>query len=339
MSTRNRQKADYKLYIKDTALAQKDIRKITNSELENFLANTVIKHQLCRKRYTAIKTLLNGFWDYAILEGHTDTNIARGIRPLGRKFFDPKGNFNLQDVLNEYDGYDEELDSGLDNDEFNTSVLENILAEQVEDESLQYFTASEERILILKCVELYRTLHNPAYLAIIMCFFLGLRVSELVALTENCFDLVNGFVSIRLVEKPRFEGERWTGYYVSKLLKTDESCRRLPLSPFCIQLYNIIISAKRARGITSGYLFIKKDGGRMTTRCIAKLDMSKQFTMEQIRKWAGHARTSMTLFTSYFYSIEGIDDGIKNCNTFEKVVEYAMPDLEFVFTCIHFSKK
>ena len=53
--------------------------------------------------------------------------------------------------------------------------------------------------------------------------------------------------------------------------------------------------------------------------------MSRNFTVERIREIAGHSRESITLYTNYFYTVEGLD-GISECKTFEEVVEYKMPD-------------
>ena len=60
---------------------------------------------------------------------------------------------------------------------------------------------------------------------------------------------------------------------------------------------------------------------------LSRLDMSKSFTLERIREIAGHSRESMTLYTSYFHTIEDLD-GITGCKTFEEVIEYQMPDLD-----------
>lgn len=60
---------------------------------------------------------------------------------------------------------------------------------------------------------------------------------------------------------------------------------------------------------------------------LSRLDMSQNFTLERIREIAGHTRNSMTLYTNYFYTIEGLD-GITKCKTFEEVVEFQMPDFK-----------
>ena len=60
---------------------------------------------------------------------------------------------------------------------------------------------------------------------------------------------------------------------------------------------------------------------------LSRLDMSRHFTLERIREIAGHSRGSMTLYTHYFFTIEGLE-GITKCSTFEEVVEYKMPDLK-----------
>lgn len=40
---------------------------------------------------------------------------------------------------------------------------------------------------------------------------------------------------------------------------------------------------------------------------LSRLDMSRNFTVERIREIAGHSRESITLYTNYFYTIDGLD--------------------------------
>ena len=57
---------------------------------------------------------------------------------------------------------------------------------------------------------------------------------------------------------------------------------------------------------------------------LSRLNQSGLFTMEQIRKYAGHSRESVVLYTHYFYTISGVE-GIRKSRTFEEVVDYKMP--------------
>ena len=67
--------------------------------------------------------------------------------------------------------------------------------------SAQYYTGEEQSQLIRKCYETFLTIGNTAYLAIIMCFCLGLRIGELVALKVSDFDFEAGVVPEPLVHR------------------------------------------------------------------------------------------------------------------------------------------
>ena len=77
--------------------------------------------------------------------------------------------------------------------------------------------------------------------------------------------------------------------------------------------------ANNAAGLTQRSLH------KIRKTVLSRLEMSRTFTLERIREIAGHSRESVTLYTNYFYTIEGLE-GISGCKTFEEVVEFKMPD-------------
>ena len=222
--------------------------------------------------------------------------------------------------------------------------------------SAQYYTGEEQSQLIRKCYETFLTIGNTAYLAIIMCFCLGLRIGELVTLKVSDFDFEAGVVHIyrREVTSKDESGKR--SFRISTRLKNGASRRDIPITATCNFIFEQIVADNEKRGVTSDWLFISTQNGDRMHSCsidmaldrannnagleqrslhkirktfLSRLDMSRLFTMERIREIAGHSRGSMTLYTNYFYTIEDLEE-ISECKSFEEVVEFKMPDLNEV---------
>ena len=198
----------------------------------------------------------------------------------------------------------------------------------------------------------YLELHNTAYLAIILCFCLGLRIGELVALKPEDFDFEAGVVHIRRREVSSKDESDKRCFRISEKLKNGASRRDIPISPTCKFIYDLIMEDNRRRKTSCEYLLVSCQNAERMHSCsvdlaldrannaagltqrslhkirktvLSRLDMSRNFTLERIREIAGHSRESITLYTNYFYTIEGLE-GISGCKTFEEVVEFKMPD-------------
>ena len=307
--------------------------------MNDFCLKTVIRLRLDKKGYQRLKSLLNALWDYAVNTGYAENNVARNIKPLGPAFFTPDGNLDLEEIREKFS----ELDINI------PSATECAVSEAVKP---QYYSGDEQENLISVCYQKYMELHNTAYLAIIMCFCLGLRIGELVALKPEDFDFEAGVVHIRRREVSSKDESGKRCFRISEKLKNGASRRDIPITSTCKFIYNLIMEDNKRRGTTCEYLLVScqnddrmhscsidmaldranNDAGlaqrslhKVRKTVLSRLDMSRNFTVERIREIAGHSRESITLYTNYFYTIEGLD-GISGCRTFEEVVEYKMPD-------------
>ena len=335
----------FKAFLKDTEISKKDINSIKVSDLEIFLNQILYKNHLSKKRFSSLKSLLNGMFDYALSNDYIQRNVARDARPGGRTFFDDKGRFDAIEARYEFNDASED-------DEDDISVLYDDHSDEEYDLE-HYFPSADENALILECLRLYQHSRNTAYLGIILNFSLGLRIGELVALKTDDFDQESGKVHIRRQEVEVFKDRRKSGYRISKKMKSANSNRFIEISPFCRYILGLIMDDTASRGLESEYLFLAtKSGERMHAGSITKaltianreadlpqrslhkirktvlsrLNQSGLFTMEQIRAIAGHSRQSVVLYTNYFYTIRDID-GIRDCKSFSEVVDFKTPDL------------
>lgn len=335
----------YKAFLKGTDFSRKEIKSIKVSELEVFLSQLLYKNHLSKKRFSSIKSLLNGIFDYAVSCDYLQRNVAREAHPIGRTFFDDKGHFDPVEARYEFN------DSSVDDEDDNYDY-DDVISDEEYDLS-HYFPSADENALILECLRLYQHSRNTAYLGIILNFTLGLRIGELVALKTADFDLESGKVHIRRQEVEVFKDRKKSGYRISKKMKTANSNRFIEISSLCRYILDLIIDDNKNRCLESEYLFLAtKSGERMHAGSITKaltianreaglpqrslhkirktvlsrLNQSGLFTMEQIRAVAGHSRQSVVLYTNYFYTIKDID-GIRDCKSFSEVVDFKIPDL------------
>ena len=273
---------------------------------------------------------------------YAEVNIARNLRPLGKAFFTPNGKLDAAEVKEKFPDLSVE-----------TEVID---VDDGTEMGPQYYTGKEQQKLISTCYRLFMQLGNTAYLAIIMCFCLGLRIGELVGLKVTDFDFKNGVVHIRRREITSKDENGKRCFRISQRLKNGASRRDIPITETCRYIFNLIVADNKEKGINSDWLFISFQNGDRMHSCsvdmaldranekaeleqrslhkirktvLSRLDMSQHFTLERIREIAGQSRGSMTLYSNYFYSIEDLD-GITSCNTFEEVIEYQMPDFEAI---------
>lgn len=188
--------SSYDRFFDDSSFTKKDIRKITAKELSDYRMKTVIRLKLGVKETQRLQSLLNAIWDYAVSVGYADTNIARILRSIGTAFFNPNGQLDIKEVSEYFPDLVKKYHEAFDADHANT-------AEEL-DLGPQYYTGEEQTNLIKTCYQCYKELNNTAYLAIIMCFCLGLRIGELVGLKVSDFDLTKelfAFAGERLLPK------------------------------------------------------------------------------------------------------------------------------------------
>ena len=91
-STFDRYQADYKRYIKGTELEQKEVKKIDELFLENFIKSTISKEHLTAKGWGNLRTLINGAMVYARKHGYSELRISLFMAELqlSRKTFEQR---------------------------------------------------------------------------------------------------------------------------------------------------------------------------------------------------------------------------------------------------------
>lgn len=128
--------------------------------------------------------------------------------------------------------------------------------------SKEYMVSSADRQLIYKEVvsnNIYSE-KRSASLALVLNFYLGLRVGELAALKFKDFDLNNKILKVERTQVkyfPRNEnGERSNTmiYAIVSDLKTENAFRYVPLTDECIRLYQFIKEHHQTRGYKSEYI-------------------------------------------------------------------------------------
>ena len=75
-STYDRYQADFKRYIKGTDLERREVKKINELYLENFIKSTIADNHLTAKNWGNMRTLITGTMVYARKHGYTDIRIS-----------------------------------------------------------------------------------------------------------------------------------------------------------------------------------------------------------------------------------------------------------------------
>ncbi len=90
--TYDRYKTDFIRFFKDSSLYKKDIRKITEEELEEFIRKTINDKQLSNKAYSGLRLLIIGIFKYAKKHKYTEISITNffGDLELPKKCFSKK---------------------------------------------------------------------------------------------------------------------------------------------------------------------------------------------------------------------------------------------------------
>ncbi len=184
--------SDYKRYLSDCPLIKMPITDIKTITIKEWMFNYLKDHELTKRQFNNMKTILNQLFDYALDYDIIQSNPSRSIHNISFKHFEPE----------------------------HKKPLEN----QV------YFPDELEKYLV-ECDRMYEKTKNMAYLATAMNFALGLRVGELVALEKDCFDDNFIYVKRQEKIKWKEDDDGWKrdGYEISEHLKTKESTRRVPL--------------------------------------------------------------------------------------------------------------
>lgn len=175
----------------------------------------------------------------------------------------PKEFKRIYQIINNVMSYAYDMSLGYAN-LLNWSFVKRMVFDNELDKrySKEYMVSSADRQLIYKEVvsnNIYSE-KRSASLALVLNFYLGLRVGELAALKFKDFDLNNKILKVERTQVkyfPRNEnGERSNTmiYAIVSDLKTENAFRYVPLTDECIRLYQFIKEHHQTRGYKSEYI-------------------------------------------------------------------------------------
>lgn len=186
------------------------------------------------------------------------------------------------------------------------------------DENEVFLTNEVPQIMSLALKDFYRT-GDSFYLAIPLNFYLGLRVGELVSLSES--NISDNYLIIQQKEIKLYDSNDPTnlkqiGYAIEEQPKTDAGFRTLYMTSEAMEIMQMILNADRK----SNYLFVNSDKHRvhidaingLLTRYCKQLGISVKrshkirkttisslldagININEVRKFAGHQKESTTL--------------------------------------------
>ena len=278
---------DYDTYLDGTDLVEKEIRDVKASEIMETLINSVNDNGKTERKYRDLKSILNGIFDYAIAHDIIDINRARQIKRVSGDAF---------------------------------------TAGRTKTDAEQIFSEAEQAAFISACIDLYEGHKNPAYLAVILNFLLGLRAGELCTLKLSDFDFERHTLLVQRSEvkcRSIKNGKACSaGTQVVDHLKAGKKCRRIVIDDEATEDFVCyIVSRIEENGQDcSEWLFTRPDGQRITesnimhamqnarARCkltgktnhnirktvITRLIQSRLFSTTEIMRQAGHSSYETT---------------------------------------------
>lgn len=279
--------SDWKKFYQEDLIIKKPLKELTKIQLDTWIHEKIKAYSMTKTCYYNMSLILRQAMIYAKECGYIETNVFAEVH-VNSKMFLKKKKSNSEE---------------------------------------QVYTLEEELLLVEQAWKDY--CNNPTVttsLAVILLFYLGLRVGELVALKEE--DIKNDKIMIMRMESRSFETSneidyKQSGRNVVEHTKTSAGNREIYLVPEARKIIDIILQQNRINK-SEGYLFIV-DGKRVydtairwrvekyckkagikyrSPHKIRKTWISKlidaQMSINSIRELAGH-EDERTTFKNYCY--------------------------------------
>lgn len=300
-------------YYKNEKIINVPLKDLTVADVKAWFLDRIAKHELTKKKYREMKSVINMMLDYAVEKDLIKDNVARKVRNISYKKF--------------------------------AKAEEKTVSEQV-------YIEDEQGKAIQKALEQYKKTKNTAYLAICMNFAMGLRVGELVALHTSDFTENHVTIKRQEIKKYiKVDGKlKRDGYEISDNTKTKKGERSIILTSMAKKFLNMILEDNKQRGYENGYLLISKHGDRMHEHsinnvlrklnkkmetvqkgshcirktCISNMVESNQLTQKEVMDFAGHKdyKTTEKYYVFSTKKTESRANAYENaiCNNFKDVI-------------------
>ena len=288
----------WKKYFENESIVSRDITKLTVVELENFINKLITTHSMNKKKYYNVTTSIRGCFKMA---------YKMKIIPV-----------------NEFEAMEIEE--------------QNFADKPVYKDTDRVFLKSEQERLVKFALQDYSAKDSVASIGIVLCFELGVRLGELVALkwSDISYNLPD-YIYIQRMESKIERTDEQGNYLPAKRVvvnhtKTKSGIRDVYLSSYAKELIEIIRNWHTRHHITSEYIFVDEHGKRLYStafdsrverycsrlgirakrmHCIRRTYISKLFdgnvNISTIQKMCGHADKQTTL-NNYVYDRCDLDE-------------------------------
>ena len=217
--------SDWKKFYKEDSIIKQPINKLTKIQLDKWVHTKIKEHEMTKTCYYNMSLIIRQMMIFAKECGYIEKNVFAEVR-VNAKMFSKK---------------------------------------QKSDSEEQVYTLEEELLLVAQAWEDY--CNKPEVttpLAVILIFYLGLRVGEVVALKDE--DIKKDKIVIRRMESRKFETSneidyKQSGRTVVEHTKSSAGNREIYLVPEAREIIDIILQQNKASG-QDGYLFVV-DGKRI----------------------------------------------------------------------------
>ncbi|MCL2719340.1 MAG: tyrosine-type recombinase/integrase [Lachnospiraceae bacterium] len=215
---------EYRKYYADDEIIDIPICKLTKEYIETWAYKMIRNHQLKKKQYYNLITILKGTLEYAVYMRYITKNPYDTVK-------------------------------------INTKTFKQDLKPK---SSTQVYLVDEQPLVEEKAMQLFHETKDIAYLAIVLNFQLGLRIGELVALVysdieNDILHVQKEEVRYKQVLNDKAEFDTYKVEVVNHTKGYED--RKVYLTPTALKLFDIIRNANEENGFYDGdYIFVGKNG-------------------------------------------------------------------------------
>ena len=224
--------SDWKRFYQNDKLIKKPISKITKMEVDVWVHEMVKHHKMTKTCYYNMSMILRKMMNYALEMEYIPCNPFDGVKVDSKLFHQKKKPAN----------------------------------------ETQVYTEEEEKALVEEAWKDY--FENPDIttpLAVILLFYLGVRVGELVALKDT--DIHGNMIEIECMERRVFQSEDGIEYHqvdrqVVETTKTPAGNREIPVVKEAMKIIEIAIETGHRLGYEKDFYLFTNEGKRITDSAV-----------------------------------------------------------------------
>lgn len=235
MGTINMYVKAYNKYYADDPIIKKDLAKIDSISLKIWLCGNINKYKMNYKAYNQMTVVLNQMYKYAIEKGYLEKNPFDAINTRGLGLYNSKKKKSKQKA----------------------------------------YSKNEAKDITQIAFDDFKNNPHCTPLAILLTFFTGMRVGEIVALKHSDIDYVSKTVTVQRMEnyfQEVSDDNKSFGKCKYEIIEGNTKGifgdRIVDLSDDALYILQLLCDYYRCEGIDSEWLFVDKNGTRIHNRAM-----------------------------------------------------------------------